>query len=66
MAAQEIIQVGQTVHVLVRSTFYGQRAKVLIVERDRGGKIWYRLAVTWEGTPRPSWFEASEVERVEE
>lgn len=70
---EEVITIGSTVRVLAAGEFNHQVVKVLDVDRKEvytraGPKVrtWYKLAVKWGETPRPSWFEDFEVEKVHE
>lgn len=61
------INKGDLVRVLVAGKFHGQVVKVLNIEgrRWRGKeKRAYKLAVTWDGVLRASFFTRDEIERV--
>jgi hypothetical protein len=68
MSEQPEIGQGDTVRVLAEGQFNGQEVKVLeYAPKTFKGKTrkWYLLDVTWDGEPRPSWFERDEIERIE-
>lgn len=60
-----LIEVRDRVRILAEGTFHGQEVKVSKIDKTLS-KTWYCCDVTLkDGTPRPSWFAASEVQIVE-